>query len=1039
MTWRKLIPLLTVLYFTIYTPALAQQDPIRPVVQRCHTTEYLNELMRRDPGLRARMQADEERLNTITVQRIQERRMNKGNQRLDATVTIPVVVHIILPNPNMVTDADVQWQINKMNEDFAGKNADSVNAGPFAALFGHSKIQFCLAQQDEKGNPTSAIERTTSTTTFTRNNPEVLKNTGTCGAKSWDVSRYFNIWVGTATDGTLGIATFPNSGIDEYQGIAISVNGFGNNPAYVSQNFNLGRTAVHEAGHFFYARHIWGDGSCASDFPSISGLPAFTDDTPPQSNSTSGCPTGNMASGCSGAPNPPGRMYQNYMDYTNDACYCMFTLNQVARMEAALEIFRNSLLHSNACSAPAPVALDVALASIVTPASEESCSSSGNNIICSPTFTPQVIIKNYGTTTLTSATVNVVVDNLAAITTNWTGSLTQFNSANISLNAVTTTGGTHTLKVYVSSPNGGADGRPLNDTLGTSFTIVVPTVIPDSLAEGFESAAFPPGDWKVINPDLGSITWERTTAASKSGNASAVMHFYEYIEEGEQDFIISPLIDVSASDSLILTFDRAYKVYSNSATFADSLAVVISTDCGNTFKEVWKRGGSGLATIGGTQNSTEYIPAAADWRTVRLNLKQYYGNADKVIVGFKAVNNFGQNLYLDDIGLEVFRFQGNDASITSIENPFERLCDRTFVPSVTLTNKGMDTIKSARIVFLVDNTPVDSVEFTGELTTGKSAVVQGSKNITIPNGQQHSFTAYSKLPNGKTDDNTGSDTLTVQLSIIDTKPAPVQESFVQVLFPPAGWSIATSGNAYTWERGPSVAEPNGYAWIRNYRFNSNGQKDDLYSPAVQIGEFDSLYIKFDVAHVKKNSSINNIPYDTLEVLITTDCGKTFTSVYKKWGTVLQTVTNTPVYTDTIGFIPADASQWRKEQIDITGLIPANSKFQVVFRNSSNRGNNTFLDNINITGVTLPARLRADGYIIMPNPFNSSFIVRHVTAPVGLKAIEVYNATGQVVYLQQFRGTANTYQYINLGHLSKGVYVVKLIYDSNVVTQRVVKL
>ncbi|WP_315824656.1 M43 family zinc metalloprotease [Paraflavitalea speifideaquila] len=152
-----------------------------------------------------------------------------------------------------------------------------------------------------------------------------------------------------ATDGTLGIATFPNTGLPENQGIVLTLSGFGNNPAYVHPSFNKGRTAVHEAGHFFYARHIWGDGGgCQSDFPAVAGLAGFVDDTPTQSGATSGCPSGVVAAGC-GSPNPPGKMYQNYMDYTDDACYCLFTLNQVARMEAALTLFRSNLLTSNGC------------------------------------------------------------------------------------------------------------------------------------------------------------------------------------------------------------------------------------------------------------------------------------------------------------------------------------------------------------------------------------------------------------------------------------------------------------------------------------------------------------------------------------------------------------------------------------------------------------------------------------------------------------------------------------------------------------------
>jgi Pregnancy-associated plasma protein-A/Secretion system C-terminal sorting domain len=1045
MMLRKLKLLISVIYLSLYIalPVTAQQKkaaPLQPTLQRCQTTEYLDELMRRDPTLKARMEADQERLNTATIKRIQEYKLNHSNNRLTAIVTIPVVIHIVLPDPTIVTDADVAWQINKLNEDFGGQNADSIKAGPFAALFGHSQIRFCLAQQDEKGNSTNAIERIVSTTTFTRFTPAVLKNKNTCGLKSWDVNRYFNIWVGNATDGTLGIATFPNSGPVPEQGIAISFQGFGNNGAYTNPAYNLGRTVVHETGHFFYARHIWGDGNCAADFPSVGGLPAFIDDTPPQSGSTIGCPNGTVATGCGGGPNPPGRMYQNYMDYTDDACYCMFTLNQVARMEAALDVFRTSLKTSNACSPPLIVANDAALDNIITPHAEESCVLSGNNTFCTPDFVPRVRIKNYGSSHLTSVTIYAQVDNLAPVATNWNGNLAQSGTAITDLNILTASGGSHILTVYVANPNGSADGKNRNDTLTTTFTIISGTPFSDPISEGFESATFPPGEWKVINPNINTTTWVKTTSAAKSGNASATLPFFNYADTGQVDYLLSPMLDVAFADSVVLNFQRAYKVFDFSGDFTDTLTVVVSTDCGNTYTEVWKRTGSGLATVAGNLSSTGYTPAAADWQNTRLNLKPFIGNAGQVIVGFKTVNGFGQNLYLDDINLEVFHYRTNDAAITALSRPYNRLCERTFIPAAELTNKGKDTIKTAKIVFVVDNTPVDSITFNGSLATGASVTVEGSKNITMPAGSQHSFTVYSENPNGTPDDNTNGDTIKIAVIVNNPQPPPIQEGFESPVFPPAEWSVTSSGSAYTWERVTTAAsEKTASVRIRNFRFNSQKKKDDLYSSLVQTGVFDSVYLRFDVAHVPNLSTINGTPMDTLEVLLTSDCGKTFTSVYKKWGVALQTVTPAPANVDTNGFAPSNAAQWRKEFIDITPFISRNSKFQVVFRNTSNKGNNIYLDNININSVLLPARLKVNGYIIMPNPFNGSFLVRHVVPPTGLKSIAVYNSTGQIVHLQFFRGNASTYQYINLSRQSNGVYVVKLIYDTRVITERLIKL
>ena len=1027
-----------ILLLCISLSVSAQKTPT-PV--RCGAAEYLETLLKQDPSLKARMQADEERLNQQTLLKIQQRISNKETNKLDAIVTIPVVVHILLPDPNLVTDADINWQISKLNEDFGGTNADKVNAGVFASSFGQSQIRFCLAQQDPAGNPTNGIDRVATTATWNRNTSDLLKRKANCGADSWDANRYFNIWVARSTDGTLGIATFPNSGVTENQGIVIALSGFSNNPAYVSSAFNLGRTAVHEAGHFFYARHIWGDGAgCQPDFPTVAGLPAFVDDTPAQNDATSGCPAGVIAANCSGSLMPPGRMYQNYMDYTNDACYCMFTLNQVARMESALTLFRSSLLSSNACTPPAAVANDAALNAILSPAAD-ACGGGSTTAFCSPVVNPKVSIKNYGSANLTSLQLKAQIDNGTVTTYNWTGNLAPLGTATINLAAISTVAGSHNLKIYAASPNGATDGRNSNDTLNASFTILAPTAGP--VTEGFESATFPPAGWTVQNPNNGSLTWERTTAAKRSGSAAARIRFYDYVGSTlHQDFLLSPVLDVQGADSVILSFERAYKQYSTDPGDADTLAIVVSFDCGATFTEVWKRGGADLATAAGVTTSA-YVPVAADWLNARINLKPFLGNAATAIVGFKTVNRYGNNLYIDDANINIFT-STRDLLISSITEPAKVLCTRNTLPVVQITSGGTEIITNAKILFRVDNGPLDSIQWTGSLAKGQSASVT-LKNITLTNTGAHLLTVYTKQPNGLADAFTGNDTSRFQFTVSDLEQAPLKEGFEAATFPPANWALNSSGNAYTWEQtNRSASEKTKSAWIRNYRFAGNGKTDDLYTAPVQVSTFDSVVVRFDLSHILSRPAGSSVTLiDTLEVLLTKDCGKTFQSVYKKWGAALQT-TGTPgepvTYpaNDTLGLVPNALSQWRPEYIDLSKLVTSGAPFQVVFRNTGNRGNNILLDNISITPVILPALLKEKGYLLSPNPFEGVFTIRHLEVPVKLQSVQVANAMGKVVYKRQFNGNATTSMSVFIGG-GTGVYYVTMKYTDKTITERLVKL
>ena len=167
------------------------------------------------------------------------------------------------------------------------------------------------------------------------------------------------------------------------------------------------------------------------------------------------------------------------------------------------------------------------------------------------------------------------------------------------------------------------------------------------------------------------------------------------------------------------------------------------------------------------------------------------------------------------------------------------------------------------------------------------------------------------------------------------------------------------------------------------------------------------------------------PTDTLEVLVTKDCGNTFSPVYKKWGTDLQTVSESA--TD---FVPASSSQWRTEVIDLTNIAPT-GPIQVVFRNTNNNKNNIYVDNVNLKTRVLPGRLKREGVIVLPNPFSDKFSIWHYQTPTKLRSISVFNSLGQLVWRKQYNGTAQKQEVVDLSARSSGMYIVRLGYvDSN---------
>ncbi len=161
---------------------------------------------------------------------------------------------------------------------------------------------------------------------------ESIRSSASGGSDPWDAASYLNIWVAPLTRGLVGYASPP--GIrKELDGIVIAFNAFGTNGSAYAP-YNKGRTTTHEIGHWLGLRHIWGDADCGND---------YIDDTPPQSSSTNGCPSG-VISTCDNGPN--GNMYMNFMDFTDDACISMFTRGQSAVMRSLFE--EGSARHVNA-------------------------------------------------------------------------------------------------------------------------------------------------------------------------------------------------------------------------------------------------------------------------------------------------------------------------------------------------------------------------------------------------------------------------------------------------------------------------------------------------------------------------------------------------------------------------------------------------------------------------------------------------------------------------------------------------------------------
>ncbi len=269
-------------------------------------------------------------------------------------ITIPVVVHVVWRTPEEnISDAQIQSQIEALNRDFQARNTEIARVPAiFRSAIATIDFEFCLAQTDPNGNATTGITRTR--TPFEQIGARFAEGrraicfTNLGGQDAWDTRHYLNIWVGQCRPVFIGEASFPGMASPDTDGIRMDPTAFGT-MGTARAPYNLGRTLVHEIGHFFNLFHLWG---AQGDLENLNcDQDDGVADTPRQAFSYRGeCPVHPQIS-CGSAD-----MFMNFMNYTNDACMAMFSQGQKIRMLAALHTFRAGLLTAaGACVRPVAV------------------------------------------------------------------------------------------------------------------------------------------------------------------------------------------------------------------------------------------------------------------------------------------------------------------------------------------------------------------------------------------------------------------------------------------------------------------------------------------------------------------------------------------------------------------------------------------------------------------------------------------------------------------------------------------------------------
>jgi len=233
----------------------------------------------------------------------------------NGSINVPVYFHVVYRSDGVgnISESWLDNQINVMNEHYTGLDTPAYRTAAANTSFRFFKAGVTRTQNNTwyAAGPGSTAETQ-------------MKNALRVGTAD-DLNFYTN-----SGGGYLGWATFPSSYSSQPKKDGV-VCYWASLPGSSYTPYNEGDTATHEVGHWLGLYHTF-QGGCSGSGDSVS-------DTPAERSATFGCPSGSIDT-CTKRTTPGLDPYENFMDYTDDACMYKFTAGQADRQDTMWSTYR---------------------------------------------------------------------------------------------------------------------------------------------------------------------------------------------------------------------------------------------------------------------------------------------------------------------------------------------------------------------------------------------------------------------------------------------------------------------------------------------------------------------------------------------------------------------------------------------------------------------------------------------------------------------------------------------------------------------------
>jgi len=383
------------------------------------------------------------------------------------------------------------------------------------------------------------------------------------------------------------------------------------------------------------------------------------------------------------------------------------------------------------------------------------------------------------------------------------------------------------------------------------------------------------------------------------------------------------------------------------------------------------------------------------------------------------------------------------ASTTGMQSP-STYCSGDVTPEITVSNPGTNPVASYDVSYTVGGAAAVTQNVATSLAAGGTNTVSFPA-ITLASGG-HTF-HYTVTPTSSTDVEVVNGNNNSTSSAIFVLPTSAMgethlEGFESLTLGDESPQNAISDNpnsisAFVVNSGITSSVSHNLGGFGNsdnsYRWDfftiPNGKSSKIVFEKLDFSTGNEYSVTFTHAYAQYGSE-----NDKLEVLVSTDCGTTWSTEYSKQGTALKTAA-----THSTRFYP-ETSEWASDYIDLSAYAGQN-EVMIAFKGKSAYGNDLYLDDIQIHSAigTSVNENEISNINVYPNPTNGALTINIENNSFVNASVSILNNLGQVVLANHTLSASNSKITLDLSNLENGIYFANINIDGKIETKQITVL